>query len=144
MAPLPPALANEPRAVIVFDGHCNLCCFTVRFVAPRDPDGRFAFLPAQSALGRETLIAAGENPDDPNTFLLIDQGRVHTLSDAALRIGRGLTQPWRFLAALAQIVPRPLRDGVYRLVAKNRIRWFGARDMCFVPTPELKARFLVG
>lgn len=142
MTSLPDALQNEPRAVIVFDGECNLCCFTVRFVAPRDPSGRFAFLAAQSPLGRAALIACGENPDDPDTFLLLERGAVYGLSDAALRIGRGLTRPWSWLAAAAGIVPRALRDPVYRLVARNRKRWFGARDVCFVPTPELKARFV--
>lgn len=139
---LPPALSAECRAVILFDGQCKLCCFTVRFVAPRDPKGLFAFLPAQSALGRATLAAAGQNPDDPETFLLIENGRVLGLSEAALAIGRRLRWPWSWLSWAAYALPLPLRDWAYSVLARNRRRWFGSTEACMVPDEALRARFV--
>lgn len=143
MSALPPALAAERRAVILFDGQCNLCCFTVRFVAPRDPHGRFAFLAAQSALGRAALSATGQDPDDPETFLLIENGRVLGLSEAALSIGRRLSWPWSWLSWTGYALPRPLRDWAYGVLARNRRRWFGSTAVCMVPDAALRARFLV-
>lgn len=140
--PLPPALAQERRGVILFDGQCNLCCLTVRFVAPRDPKGQFAFLPAQSALGRATLAAAGQDPDDPETFLLIENGWVLGLSEAALAIGRRLSWPWSWLSWTGYALPRPLRDWAYGVLARNRRRWFGSTSVCMVPDEGLQARFV--
>jgi predicted DCC family thiol-disulfide oxidoreductase YuxK len=142
MTRLPEAIAHEPRAVIVFDGQCKLCCFTVRFVAPRDRKGLFAFLPAQSALGREVLSATGQDPDDPETFLLIENDAVYGLSDAALRIGRRLSWPWSWLSWIGTVVPRPLRDWAYLVLARNRRRWFGSTAVCMVPDEALRARFV--
>ncbi len=142
MNPLPPALSAEQRAIILFDGQCKLCCFTVRFVAPRDPQGLFAFLPAQSALGRDALIATGQDPDDPETFLLIENGAVYGLSDAALRIGRRLSFPWSWLSWAGYVWPRPMRDWAYSVLAHNRRQWFGSTAVCMVPDDALRARFV--
>jgi len=112
--------------VILFDGVCNLCNAWVLFVIKRDPSGHFAFAP----LGGEA-----------DSIILIEKDAIYDQSTAALRIARRLSGAWP-LAAAFLIVPKGLRDAVYRLIARNRYRWFGRRDVCMVPTPELKARFL--
>jgi predicted DCC family thiol-disulfide oxidoreductase YuxK len=128
--------------VILFDGVCNLCDASVRFVIDRDPDARFRFAPLQSPAAAALLARHGRTaPAAPQAVLLVEAGRVWEGADAALRIARRLRGPWRLVGALAA-VPRPLREAAYRLVARNRFRWFGRRESCRVPTPELRARFL--
>lgn len=128
-------------AVVLFDGVCNLCSASVRFVVRRDPAGRFRFASLQSAAGRELLLRHGLDPDDLHSVVLVEGGRAYTRSDAALRIARGLRGAWPLLGLL-RAVPRPVRDGAYRLVAANRYRWFGKRDACMLPSPGLRGRFL--
>ena len=131
-----------PTAVILFDGVCNLCNGFVQFVIRHDPPGRFRFASFQSAAGQELLLAHGLSPVvTPETVLLIEApGQVSTHSTAALRILRRL-RGWSWLGA-GLLVPRLLRDAVYRLIARNRYRWFGQRAACMVPTPALRQRFL--
>ncbi|MCS6798587.1 MAG: thiol-disulfide oxidoreductase DCC family protein [Myxococcota bacterium] len=129
--------------VILFDGVCALCDGLVRFVVRRDPVGRFRFAPLQSRAARDLLEALGHRApaDPPASVMLVENGRVYEASDAALRIARSLRGPWRALWILA-LVPRPLRDAVYRFVAARRYRWFGRHDTCTVPSPELRSRML--
>jgi predicted DCC family thiol-disulfide oxidoreductase YuxK len=127
------------RAVLLFDGVCTLCNGFVQFVIQRDPAGRFQFATLQSDAARRLLQAAPQPL--PDTLVLVENGRVFLRSTAALRVARGLKFPWP-LAFVLVVVPRPLRDWVYDIVARNRYRWFGRRDVCMVPTPELRARFL--
>jgi predicted DCC family thiol-disulfide oxidoreductase YuxK len=125
--------------VLLFDGVCTLCNGFVRFVIERDPAGRFRFAPLQSdAAGR--LLGNAPQPR-PDSLVLVEDGRVFTRSTAALRVARGLRFPWP-LAYVFVAVPRPLRDWVYDAVARNRYRWFGRREVCMVPPPELRSRFL--
>ena len=125
--------------MLLFDGVCNLCNASVRFIVERDPAGRFQFAPLQSdAAGR--LLGKAPQPL-PDTFVLVEDGRFFTGSTAALRVARGLRFPWP-LAYVFVAVPRPVRDWVYDAVARNRYRWFGRRDVCMVPTTELRSRFL--
>jgi predicted DCC family thiol-disulfide oxidoreductase YuxK len=126
-------------SVILFDGVCNLCNGFVQFVIVRDPDGRFQFGPLQSEAAQHLLASAPPAPGE--SFVLIEDGRVFRRSTAALRILRHLRFPWP-LSYAAILVPRPLRDAVYDVVARNRYRWFGRRDACMVPTPEVHKRFL--
>jgi predicted DCC family thiol-disulfide oxidoreductase YuxK len=132
--------------VVLFDGVCNLCNSSVNFVIDheRDRDVRFASL--QSEAGSELLERVGRKlPEgDPESIVVVEGGRVFERSAAILRIARHLRWPWRVLAAMAVVVPRPLRDVVYRWIARNRYRWFGKSDVCRVPTPELRERFLPG
>ncbi len=104
------------------------------------PRFRFASLQSESA---RALLAARSPPHGalPDSIVLIDRDGLHTRSDAALRIARSLRAPWRYAAALA-VIPRPLRDAIYALVAALRYRVFGRRDSCLVPTPDLAARFI--
>lgn len=133
-------MKREP-AVILFDGVCNLCEGVVRFVAPRDPLGRFRFAPLQSPVGRALLERHDLPPDDLETFVLIDGTRCLTRSDAMLELAARMDAPWSWLRWL-RVVPAGVRDRIYQLVVRNRYRWFGRKQTCMVPTPELRARFL--
>jgi predicted DCC family thiol-disulfide oxidoreductase YuxK len=124
---------------------CNLCNGFVQFVIRHDPAGRFRFAALQSEAGRALLAAHGLTPAavaaEPESVLLLSAGRLHSHSTAVLRIAQGLGGVWR-LAGAGWLLPRAWRDAAYRLVARHRYRWFGRRESCMLPTPELKARFL--
>ncbi|HVH44863.1 MAG TPA: DCC1-like thiol-disulfide oxidoreductase family protein [Labilithrix sp.] len=138
---------------VLFDGKCNLCNGSIQFVLDheRAPDLRFA--PLQSNVARallerafgpdaaEALVRGATGSGDPDGLVVIEGARGWTHSDAALHIARYLRAPYRWLVAFA-IVPRGLRDLVYRWIAKNRYRWFGKTETCRVPSPDLRARFL--
>ncbi|MDX1578795.1 MAG: thiol-disulfide oxidoreductase DCC family protein [Gemmatimonadota bacterium] len=131
--------------ILLFDGRCNLCSGTVNFVLPRDPEGRIRFASLQSEVGRELLEEAGVEPpgedEDPESLVLLEDGAAHTESEAALRVAEKLQAPWP-LFTVFRILPRALRDPVYRWVARNRYRWFGRLDSRFVPRDEVRDRFL--
>ena len=128
--------------VVVFDGVCNLCNRSVRFILRHEAEPRFQFAPLQSSAGARLLRQRNFSVDDLRTFVLVSDERTYVRSDAAIRIARHLKGGWKLLGFL-RIVPRPLRDWVYDVVARNRYRWFGRTDTCMVPTPELRSRFLV-
>ena len=134
-------LPRSDHALILFDGVCNLCNGAVNFIIDRDPDGYFRFAPLQSDVAQEHLAGTPAAGTTLDTIVLVENGTPYMRSTAALRIARRLTAPWPLLA-LFLAVPRPLRDAVYNGIARNRYDWFGRRDQCRLPTPELKARFL--
>jgi predicted DCC family thiol-disulfide oxidoreductase YuxK len=126
--------------VILFDGVCVFCSRWIRFVATRDVGKRFRFTPIQSAYGTRLARTFGIDPDDPDTNAVIHGGRAHLKSDAALTVLSTLPG-WGWSRALF-LVPKPLRDAVYGLVARNRYRIFGKYDACFVPDAEMRARVM--
>jgi predicted DCC family thiol-disulfide oxidoreductase YuxK len=126
--------------IVVFDGVCNFCSTAVCFILKHDAERRLLFAPSQSDLGRDLLKRHGIDPADAKTFLLIKGGSAYTRADAALEVAKDLGR-WRWLRVF-RIVPRRLRDWAYDLLARNRYRWFGKRDVCFVPTEAQRARFL--
>jgi len=128
-------------ATILFDGVCNLCNGLVQFVIARDPSARFRFAALQSPAAAELLRSLDVSPPLPDSMVLVDGGRLYVRSDAALRVARGLRFPWP-LAYACVAVPRFIRDRVYDVVAAHRYRWFGRRDVCMVPTPDVMRRFL--
>jgi predicted DCC family thiol-disulfide oxidoreductase YuxK len=128
-------------ATILFDGVCNLCNGFVQFVIAHDPQGRFKFASLQSEVGQEVLRAHGLPTAHFQSVLLLEDGQIYSRSTAALRIVRRLSAPWRWLYGFT-LVPRFLRDPAYDWVSRNRYRWFGQRESCMLPTPDLKARFL--
>ena len=125
------------ESVVLFDGVCNLCNGAVQFILARDPRQRFRFASLQSEAARR-LVKGGVPAE---AIVLIEAGKTYIKSAAALRIARGLRFPWPLLFALV-VVPRFLRDLVYEWVARNRYRWFGKRDQCMVPTPQMRGRFI--
>jgi predicted DCC family thiol-disulfide oxidoreductase YuxK len=126
---------------ILFDGVCNLCNGFVRFIIARDPAAHFRFAALSSDAGVKLLEERAIRGTIPDSVILIEDGRVYFRSDAPLRIARRLAFPWP-LAAVFLIVPRFIRDRVYDFIAARRYRWFGRRDVCMVPTPDLERRFL--
>jgi predicted DCC family thiol-disulfide oxidoreductase YuxK len=128
-------------ATILFDGVCNLCNGFVQFVIARDPSARFRFAALGSAAAASLLRDAGVSGPLPDSMALVDDGHVYVRSDAALQVARRLRFPWPLAYGLV-IVPRVIRDRVYDFVAAHRYRWFGRRETCMVPTPDLVQRFL--
>jgi predicted DCC family thiol-disulfide oxidoreductase YuxK len=128
-------------AVVLYDGVCNFCSRWVRFILPRDPRGDLRFASLQSDAGRALLGACGLPPERPESIVLIEGGRCYDRSDAVLRIAGKLTLPWRFMRWL-RVVPRPVRDRLYDGFAARRYRWFGRKEVCEIPPPEWRARFL--
>lgn len=129
------------HAILLFDGVCNVCNDSVQFIIERDRAGYFQFAPLQSDFARELLARFGLPVDAMDTMVLVEGDRVWTHSDAAVEMVRRLPGAWPLLAGFG-LLPRALRDRAYAWLVRNRYRWFGKRDTCMVPTPELKARFL--
>ena len=132
---------ESAHPVLLFDGVCNLCNGSVQFILRRDPEARFRFASLQSAVGQRYLDELRIGRQALDSMILIEGGRWFRESDAALRIARLLPGPWKMLG-LFRLLPRPLRDRLYRFIARNRYRWFGKRESCWLPTPELRGRFL--
>lgn len=127
--------------VLLFDGVCNLCNRSVQFVIKKDKKRIFRFASLQSELGMHVMQQYGLPVSDLNSFLLLENGKLYTKSTAALRLTRKLGGGWPLLYAF-MIVPKFIRDGIYSWIARNRYKWFGKRDACWLPTPELKTLFL--
>jgi predicted DCC family thiol-disulfide oxidoreductase YuxK len=136
-------------STILFDGVCNLCNGFVQFVLARDPCRRFKFGSLQSEAAQKLLarhvhsdIGVGlESIPLSSVILLEDDGRIYRESAAVLRVLKGLSGLWPLMYAFV-IIPAPIRDRVYRWIARNRYRWFGKRDQCMLPTPEVRDRFI--
>lgn len=134
-----PAEGSGP--IVLFDGQCNLCSATVQFLLTheRAPAMRFASLQGEST--PQLLAPFGGLQTQPDSILFLENGNLYQESDAALHIAAYLKAPWSWLP-LFKVVPRFVRDAAYRFVARNRYRWFGQPESCFMPRPELKRRFL--
>jgi predicted DCC family thiol-disulfide oxidoreductase YuxK len=126
--------------VILYDGVCVFCSRWILFVATRDVDKRFRFTAIQSGYGTRLAQTFGINPDDPDTNAVIHGGEAFFKSDAALTVLSNLPG-WRW-ARVLRVVPKPLRDAVYSLVARNRYRIFGKYEECFVPDATFRARVM--
>jgi predicted DCC family thiol-disulfide oxidoreductase YuxK len=127
--------------IVLFDGTCAFCERSVRFIARRDPAGYFRFGASQSPQGQALLAEHGLTRAAARSLVLIEDGQVFLRSTASLRIARRLTFPWS-LAGAALLVPRPLRDAVYRLVAAMRHRIAGRSNACEIPPPEIRERLI--
>ena len=127
--------------VVLFDGVCNLCNGSVLFVIKRDPQAIFRFAALQGSFARELLVKHSMDPDALYSIILVDGSMVYRRSRAALEVVKRLRGLWPLLYIFI-IVPPFLRDGIYDWVVSNRYKWFGKKDQCMIPTPELKARFI--
>jgi predicted DCC family thiol-disulfide oxidoreductase YuxK len=130
------------KLVLVIDGECAVCSWGARTIAANDPDDLFRIAPLQGALGRSLLIQHGLDPDDPASWLLLRDGEALTGARAVIAAGRRLSMPWRALAWLGACVPGPLREPAYRVLARNRIKWFGRADLCAMPDRDLQRRLI--
>lgn len=127
--------------LVLFDGVCNLCNRSVQMILRHDRNARLRFASLQSPLGEKLRRELGIDPEKVDSVILVEGGRWYQESDAALRIASLLGGAWKAFGVF-RLVPRPLRDAAYRLIARNRYRWFGKTETCWVPTPELRGRFL--
>lgn len=130
---------NKP--IVLFDGVCNLCDRSVQFIIRRDRNKRFLFASLQGKKGHELLRHFNLPVNDFHSFILVEGDKIYTRSTGALRILRELGGGWKLLYGLI-ILPRFIRDAVYNWVARNRYKWYGRKEECPVPTPELRERFL--
>jgi len=131
---------NTDKPVILFDGVCNLCNKSVQFVIKRDPSGIFKYASLQSGFGQRLLKEHNLPADKFNSFILLQDNNIYTRSTGALKMLSQLNG-WKWTKILF-VIPAFIRDGVYNLISKYRYRWFGKRDECMIPTPDLKGRFL--
>ena len=127
--------------IILFDAECVLCSANAQFVLKHDKAGYFRLASMQGEVGAALYRENGIDPDDPSSIIVIDGDRVRQDSDAVLSIYEGLGYPWR-LVAVFRIVPRSVRDPIYRWIARNRYRLFGKRVRCWIAPPEFRNRIL--
>jgi predicted DCC family thiol-disulfide oxidoreductase YuxK len=130
--------AVDRGRMVVFDGVCNLCSGGARWLEHHQADPPFRLVAMQSDLGRTLLVQHGYDPDDPLTFLVIDGPQSLTESDAWIHLVAAAGGGWR-LALAMRVIPRVLRDSVYRLIARNRYRWFGRRTTCYLAQPSVES-----
>ena len=127
--------------IILFDGVCNLCNASVNFVIKRDKKDTFRFATLQSEIGKELASKFNIDSTQTDSIILIDNEKCYVKSTAALYSTKSLSGGYPLLFSFI-IIPSFIRNWVYDFVAKNRYRWYGKRDTCMVPTPELKKKFL--
>jgi len=132
----------KEKIVVMFDGVCNLCNGLILFLIPRDPNKIFVFAPLQSDSSKKMLSEKTNlNPDQLDSVVVIENGRVYQKSTAVIQIFKRLPFPWKLLV-IGKILPTTFTDWIYDFVGKNRYKWFGKKDQCMLPTPELSGRFL--
>lgn len=134
-------ILDQGRPILLFDGVCNLCNHSVQFIIERDKNKQVYFASLQSEAGQALLKHFGLEAESLKTLVLIDKEGAHLRSTAALRCSRLLSGVWPLFYSFI-IIPRPIRDFVYNWIANNRYKWFGKQESCWLPTPDLKARFL--
>jgi len=132
---------NIDFPIVLFDGVCNFCNYWVNFAIKHDREKKLLFSPLQGETANKLLPEFDINPNDLRSVIFIDNGKIYTQSSAALRICRYLNGGWKLFYSLI-IIPKFIRDFFYNIIARNRYKWFGKKESCMVPTPELKERFL--
>lgn len=130
------------KKIVLFDGVCNLCDRSVQFIIKHDKKDEFRFATLQGEIGNSLMQKRNIDTSRIDSIILIEPGvAYYTKSDAALQIGMHL-KGYRTISKLLYLIPSKLRDIVYDIVARNRYKWYGKKEACLVPTPELKAKFL--
>lgn len=133
---------EESKKIILFDGVCNLCNGAIQFIIKRDRKDLFRYAALQSEIGEKLIQERSIDTSKVDSIILIEPGvAYYTKSDAALRIGQDFGGLWKGLGLFTWI-PKLFRDALYDLVARNRYEWFGKKEQCMIPTPELQAKFL--
>lgn len=129
------------QPIVLFDGVCNLCNAAVQFIIRHDKKNQLMFASLQSERGQRLIAQYNLPLNELNSFIFIENNKAYTRSTGALRVVKKLNGilPWLYCFI---IIPRIFRDSIYDLVGRNRYKWFGKKDECMIPTPELKARFL--
>ncbi len=135
------ALEGQHHPILLFDGVCNLCNGFVQFIIKQDKQQKLRFTSLQSEMAQQLLSQQITYLQSLDTVVLIDNGQIYTHSEAPLRIAQLLGGWWNLLL-IGKVIPKKLRNQLYGFIAKNRYRWFGKQSTCWIPTPELKSRFL--
>lgn len=126
--------------IILFDGICNFCDSSVQFIIKRDKRALYKFASIQSDRGQE-ILRKHHVPAEMDSIILVRNDKCYYKSSAALRICKNLKGVWKLFYCFL-IVPKPLRDYLYEIIARNRYKWFGKKDSCTLPSPEIRKRFL--
>ncbi len=134
-------MLSSDHHIILFDGVCNYCNSMVNFVLLQDKKKKFLFAPLQSVAAQKLLEEYHLPKSDFDSFVFIDDGKTYLSSSAALKVMGKLPWYWQWTQVF-WIIPKPLRNWVYSIIAKNRYKWFGKKEVCMVPTPEVRSRFL--
>jgi predicted DCC family thiol-disulfide oxidoreductase YuxK len=132
---------QDEHPIIVFDGHCALCSGWASFILRRDRHATFRLLPAQTPIGHALYGHYGLDPQNYETYILLQDGVAWFKSEATIRMMQALGFPWS-LAGVFRVVPHPWRDRLYDWVARNRFRFLGRRATCYRPDPRHEDRFL--
>lgn len=133
---------EENKKIILFDGVCNLCNGAIQFIIKHDKKDNFRYAPLQSDMGRKFLQQRNIDTSEIDSIILIEPGvAYYTKSAAALKIGQDFGGPWKLLQVF-EWIPESISNFIYDIIAKNRYKWFGKKEACMIPTPELKAKFL--
>lgn len=136
-----PELNEIHHPVILFDGVCNLCSEAVQFVIKRDKKNIFRFASLQSAFGQEILEKFNLPANTFNSFILYNSGKIYTRSTGALLVAKHLSGAWPLLSVF-MVIPAFIRNAFYDVIARNRYKWFGQKEACWLPSPALKIKFL--
>ncbi|RAV27606.1 thiol-disulfide oxidoreductase DCC family protein [Sinomicrobium soli] len=135
--------SENSKKIILFDGVCNLCNNAVLFVVKRDRKDIFRFASLQSDTGQKMLAERGIDQDETDSIVLIEPGvAYYTRSEAAIGIASSLGGLWPSVRIFRYLLPSGLRDRLYNFIAKNRYKWYGKKEQCMIPTPELRAKFI--
>ncbi len=135
-------MKSTTTPVLYFDGLCNLCNGAVQYIIRHDKQGLFRFASLQSEAGRQVQdVYRKQYGQVPDSLILQVNDKIYSRSDAALRAAI-LIHRWAALSKACLVIPKFIRDGIYNIIAKNRYRWFGKKESCMIPTPELQSRFL--
>jgi predicted DCC family thiol-disulfide oxidoreductase YuxK len=132
---------KEDKPIILFDGVCNFCNAGVNFIIRQDKKNIFRFAALQSKAGQQLADKYQLPKENFNSFILIDKGKVYNRSTAGFKVYSKLPWYWKW-TQIFWIVPRFVTDAVYDLIARNRYKWFGKKEECMIPTPEIRSRFL--
>lgn len=132
---------NTKEPILLFDGVCNLCSSSVQFVLERNKKGNVKFASLQSDTGQKLLADSSLPKDYIDSLVLLDKGQTYVKSDAALQLAKHLSGVWK-IGLIFLIVPKLIRNPIYDWVAKNRYKWYGKKETCWMPDPKWSERFL--
>lgn len=133
-------ISSNTNPVILFDGVCNLCNSTVQFVIKHDPKRQFRFASLQGEYGQQVLKQFNLPTNTLSSFILLKDHQIYTHSTGALKVAKQLSGAWPLLYVFI-IIPPFIRNAVYQFIANNRYKWFGKKESCAMPSPELKSLF---
>ncbi len=134
-------MLENPNGIVLFDGVCNFCNSSINTIIKLDKKKYFRFAPLQSEVGQWLMNKHGLDPAKFDSVILVDDNKAYYYSGAILHIARKMGGIYS-LAYVFMIIPPFIRNGIYKWIAKNRYKWFGKKDACMIPTPDIRSRFV--